>query len=70
MYTLTITYEPETGNVNVNGPVHTKGVCYLMLEMARDAVHDYKPDANGVIVPVSPKEAGRKPARVPKRFRK
>jgi len=36
-----ITYDDGTGNVNVNGPVHNKGLCYLMLECARDAVKDH-----------------------------
>lgn len=39
--TLTITYDDQTGNVNVNGPVENKGMCYLMLECARDAVKDH-----------------------------
>lgn len=37
---LHITYDDATGNVNVNGPVGNKGLCYLMLECARDAVKD------------------------------
>lgn len=41
MITLTITYDEATGNVNVNGPINNKGICYLMLECARDAVKDH-----------------------------
>lgn len=37
---LVITYDDITGNVNVNGPINNKGVCYLMLECARDAIKD------------------------------
>jgi hypothetical protein len=58
MFELQITYDETTGNVNVNGPVHNKGVCYLMLECARDAVKDHVdkaankaavvPDGNGL----------------------
>lgn len=41
MLELRITYDEQTGNVNVNGPIGNKGVCYLMLECARDAVKDH-----------------------------
>lgn len=40
---LEITMNVETGNVNVSGPVENKGLCYGMLEMARDAIKDFKP---------------------------
>jgi hypothetical protein len=36
--------------VEVSGPVHDKGTCYAMLELARDAIKDYKPQA---IIPVA-----------------
>jgi len=36
-----ITYDDQSGNVNVNGPVDNKGLCYLMLGCARDAVKDH-----------------------------
>ena len=38
---MTITYDEATGNVNVNGPINNKGICYLMLECARDAIKDH-----------------------------
>lgn len=38
---LHITFDEQTGNVNVNGPIGNKGLCYLMLECARDAVKDH-----------------------------
>lgn len=41
MQQLIITYDETTGNVNVNGPIGNKGMCYLMLECARDAVKDH-----------------------------
>jgi hypothetical protein len=41
MIELHITYDEATGNVNVNGPVHNKGLCYLMLECAKDAIRDH-----------------------------
>ena len=41
MAEMHISYDEGTGNVNVNGPVHNKGLCYLMLECARDAVKDH-----------------------------
>jgi hypothetical protein len=40
MFELHITYDETTGHVNVNGPISNKGVCYLMLECARDAIKD------------------------------
>lgn len=58
MIELHITYNEETGNVNVNGPIANKGLCYLMLECAKDAVKDHvdrmqqlkvvAPDTNGL----------------------
>ena len=36
-----ITWDEQTGDVNVNGPINNKGLCYLMLECARDAVKDH-----------------------------
>jgi hypothetical protein len=41
MTELHITWDETTGNVNVNGPVHNKGLCYMMLECAKDAVRDH-----------------------------
>jgi len=39
---ITITIN-ERGNVSVNGPLDNKLLCYGLLEIARDAVKDYKP---------------------------
>ena len=41
MMELHITWDEGTGNVNVNGPINNKGLCYLMLECARDAIKDH-----------------------------
>ena len=40
MHELKITYDETSGNVNVNGPINNKGLCYMMLECARDAIKD------------------------------
>jgi hypothetical protein len=53
MIELRISYEEETGSVNVNGPINNKGLCYLMIECARDAIKDHvdaiqKIDSNGL----------------------
>jgi len=31
------------GRVNVTGPIVNKGICYQMLELAKDAIRDFKP---------------------------
>jgi hypothetical protein len=49
---MTIRYDEATGNVNVNGPINNKGICYLMLECARDAVKDHVAAAQNQPVPV------------------
>lgn len=38
---LTITIDPTTGAVNVNGPIGNKMFCYGLLEMAREAIADH-----------------------------
>jgi hypothetical protein len=49
-----ITYDEQTGQINVNGPVDNKGLCYLMLECARDAVKDHTDRLQKVaVVPVN-----------------
>jgi hypothetical protein len=53
MIEMHITYDEATGNVNVNGPVHNKGVCYLMLECARDAVKDHVDNMSKIEVPAN-----------------
>ena len=47
--TLTITF--ENGAVNVAGPITDKMFCYGLLEMAKQAIADYKPSAIQVATP-------------------
>ena len=51
MTELHITWDEQTGNVNVNGRINNKGLCYLMLECARDAVKDHVDAAQKVVIP-------------------
>jgi hypothetical protein len=37
--TLTITF--ARGGVQVQGPIDQKGLCYMMLELARDCIRDF-----------------------------
>ncbi len=46
---LTIKMSPSQA-VQVSGPINDKGLCYAMLELARDAIKDHKPQA---IIPVA-----------------
>lgn len=48
---LTITMDAQ-GHLSVNGPLEQKGLCYMLLELARDAVRDYDPAAHqGLVMP-------------------
>lgn len=49
VHELTIRYNDQTGDINLTGPIPNKILCYGMLEMAKNAVHDYK--AGGLIIP-------------------
>ena len=49
MIEMRITYDEATGNVNVNGPINNKGICYLMLECARDAIKDCVDRAQAIV---------------------
>jgi hypothetical protein len=40
---LIITFDPANRAVQVTGPIADKPACYAMLEMAKDAIRDYKP---------------------------
>lgn len=40
---LVITMTPD-GQVQVSGPLQNKVLCYGMLESARDAIRDFKPN--------------------------
>ena len=37
---LKITWDDQTGAINVNGPVMNKMLCYGLLQCARDAIKD------------------------------
>jgi hypothetical protein len=41
MIELHITWDETTGSINVHGPIHNKGLCYMMLESAKDAIREY-----------------------------
>ena len=50
---LTITYEPGMP-VQVTGPIQDRMLCYAMLEMAKDAIRDFKMgqgEVSPIIVP-------------------
>lgn len=52
--TLTIKIT-ATGELKVEGPVTNKARCYMMLEMARDAIKEYADkQAKSAIVPAPP----------------
>ena len=36
--TITITFDMQTGALNVNGPMQDKVLCYGMLELAKDVI--------------------------------
>jgi hypothetical protein len=43
----------ENGQVSVSGPIHDKGTCYALLELARDAIKEHVDKMNrSAIVPV------------------
>ena len=47
---LTITLEFD-GRVSVVGPIANKGVCYMLLELGRDAIYQFKPDEQMIAQP-------------------
>jgi hypothetical protein len=53
--TLVIEFDQRTGQVRATGPIHNKGLCYMMLETARDIVKDQTDrDARGASPIVKP----------------
>lgn len=42
----------DTGQLNVNGPLHDKILCLGLLEAAKQAVLNYNPEAQPKIIPV------------------
>jgi hypothetical protein len=53
--TLAVTFDPATGQVQVGGPIDNKGLCYMMLECAKDAIRDHNqrrgPGGPGLVLP-------------------
>lgn len=39
---MVITFNPNTGAVQVTGPIQNRTLAYGMLEMAKEAVYDFK----------------------------
>ena len=39
---MVITLHPQTGQIQLTGPIHNRTLAYGMLEMAREAIYDYK----------------------------
>jgi hypothetical protein len=52
MVELKITVD-DAGNINVNGPIANKMLCYGMLEMAKDAIKKFS-EKQSPIVQVAP----------------
>jgi hypothetical protein len=46
---MVIAFDRDTGQLAVQGPLPDKGLCYQMLELARDVVHDFKREQQNVI---------------------
>lgn len=42
---LHITFDQQTGNVQVTGPLPNKLLCYGMLELAKDVIREFKGQA-------------------------
>jgi hypothetical protein len=50
--TLTIRFIPGSGQApEITGPIADKMLCYALLELARDAIKDFKPPTE--IIPVT-----------------
>ena len=49
---LTIVYVPLTDQIHLSGPLANKGLCYGMLEKAKDVIREYVPGKSpGIIIP-------------------
>lgn len=44
MIQMTIQFNEQTGAINVNGPIANKVLCYGILEIAKQAIADFKPN--------------------------
>lgn len=50
---IVITFEPETGQINVAGPIENKILTYGLLDLARDAVCDLHRKNENRVQPVT-----------------
>lgn len=52
---LTVEFDQVSGQINVNGPINNKTLCYGMLEAAKDAIRDFvaKNTEHSSIMPVT-----------------
>lgn len=49
---LEILFDPSTGNIAVNGPIHNKVICFGILECAKNAIQNFEGGpATGLILP-------------------
>jgi hypothetical protein len=55
---LTITYDPHSNQIGVNGPIEQKTLCYGLLESAKDAIRDHCAKQSGGIVLAGPEMPG------------
>jgi hypothetical protein len=55
--TLTITFDPQTAQVSVSGPIDGKTLCYGMLEAAKDAIREHCAKQASGIIQASPQMA-------------
>lgn len=39
---ILITFNPVDRKVDVAGPLHDRGLCYMMLELAHEAIYEFK----------------------------
>lgn len=53
MLTLTITFDPQSRQINVSGPINDKTLCYGLLESAKDAIRDHCAKTTSGIVPAA-----------------
>ena len=57
---LTITYDPQTAQIGVEGPIGEKTLCYGMLESAKDAIREHGARSAGGIIPATTADLNRK----------
>ncbi len=66
MLRLIINMDPRTVQVSVNGPLALRSLCYGMLEMAKDIVRDFNPEADRPNIEIPRGEAAFRIARAAK----